>query len=226
MNKKWELFMSLLLILTVSFIARNIGTIESMAETADRIVVLDAGHGGSDPGKIGVNNALEKDINLSIVLKIKTLLEEKGITVILTREDENGLYQESDTNKKRSDMQKRCQIIADSKCSIAVSIHQNSYHEEGVAGPQVFYYATSTQGQQLATIIQNELIEQLAPEKKRTAKPNDSYYLLKKAICPIVIVECGFLSNWNEATLLVTEEYQQKIAQAVADGIEKHLSLK
>ncbi len=218
--------MSLLLILTVSFIARNIGTIESMAETADRIVVLDAGHGGSDPGKIGVNNALEKDINLSIVLKVKALLEEKGITVVLTREDENGLYQESDTNKKRSDMQKRCQIIADSKCSIAVSIHQNSYHEEGVAGPQVFYYTTSTQGQQLATIIQNELIEQLAPEKKRTAKPNDSYYLLKKAICPIVIVECGFLSNWNEATLLVTEEYQQKIAQAVADGIEKHLSLR
>ena len=215
--------MSLLLILTVSFIARNIGTIESMAETADRIVVLDAGHGGSDPGKIGVNNALEKDINLSIVLKVKTLLEEKGITVILTREDENGLYQESDTNKKRSDMQKRCQIIADSKCSIAVSIHQNSYHEEGVAGPQVFYYATSTQGQQLATIIQNELIEQLAPEKKRTAKPNDSYYLLKKAICPSVIVECGFLSNWNEATLLVTEEYQQKVAEAVCEGIQGYL---
>ncbi len=211
--------MSLLLILTVSFIARNIGTIESMAETADRIVVLDAGHGGSDPGKIGVNNALEKDINLSIVLKVKTLLEEKGITVILTREDENGLYQESDTNKKRSDMQKRCQIIADSKCSIAVSIHQNSYHEEGVAGPQVFYYATSTQGQQLATIIQNELIEQLAPEKKRTAKPNDSYYLLKKAICPIVIVECGFLSNPEEEKQLLEEEYQNRLAWGIFNGI-------
>lgn len=219
--------MSLLLILTVSFIARNLGTIESMADPADhKIVVIDAGHGGSDPGKIGVNKALEKDINLSIVLKVKELLEQKGITVVLTREDENGLYQETDTNKKRSDMQKRCQIIAESKCSIAVSIHQNSYHEEGVSGPQVFYYTTSTQGQQLATIIQNELIAQLAPVSKRTAKPNDSYYLLKKAVCPIVIVECGFLSNWNEAALLVTDEYQKKVAQAVADGIEKHLSLK
>lgn len=227
MNKKWELFMSLLLILTVSFIARNLGTIESMADPADhKIVVIDAGHGGSDPGKIGVNKALEKDINLSIVLKVKELLEQKGITVVLTREDENGLYQETDTNKKRSDMQKRCQIIAESKCSIAVSIHQNSYHEEGVSGPQVFYYTTSTQGQQLATIIQNELIAQLAPVSKRTAKPNDSYYLLKKAVCPIVIVECGFLSNWNEAALLVTDDYQKKVAQAVADGIEKHLSLK
>jgi len=127
---------------------------------------------------------------------------------------------------KRSDMEKRCAIIAESQCSIAVSIHQNSYHEEAVSGPQVFYYTTSTQGQQLAIIIQNELIEQLSPEKKRTAKPNDSYYLLKKAVCPIVIVECGFLSNWNEAALLVTEDYQQKIAQAIADGIEKHLSLK
>lgn len=219
--------MSLLLILTVSFIARNLGTIESMADPPDhKIVVIDAGHGGSDPGKIGVNKALEKDINLSIVLKVKELLEQKGITVVLTREDENGLYQETDTNKKRSDMQKRCQIIAESKCSIAVSIHQNSYHEEGVSGPQVFYYTTSTQGQQLATIIQNELIAQLAPVSKRTAKPNDSYYLLKKAVCPIVIVECGFLSNWNEAALLVTDEYQKKVAQAVADGIEKHLSLK
>ena len=219
--------MSLLLILTVSFIARNMGTIESMAVPEDnKIVVIDAGHGGSDPGKIGVNNALEKDINLSIALKVKDILEKKGITVVLTRENEDGLYQETDTNKKRSDMQKRCQIIAESKCTIAVSIHQNSYHEESVAGPQVFYYATSTQGQQLATIIQNELIEQLAPEKKRTAKANDSYYLLKKAVCPIVIVECGFLSNWNEAALLVTDEYQQKVAQAVADGIEKHPSLK
>lgn len=218
--------MSLLLIIVVSVMARNLDVIESMAESSDnKIVVIDAGHGGSDPGKIGVNNAMEKDINLSIALKVKEILESKGITVILTREDENGLYQETDTNKKRSDMQKRCEIIAESKCSIAVSIHQNSYHEEGVSGPQVFYYATSTQGQQLATIIQNELIEQLAPEKKRTAKPNDSYYLLKKAVCPIVIVESGFLSNWNEAALLITDEYQQKVAQAVADGIEKHLSL-
>ncbi len=219
--------MALFLILTVSFIARNMGAIESMNGIGNKkIVVIDAGHGGSDPGKIGVNNALEKDINLSIALKVKQLLEKKGITVILTREDENGLYQETDTNKKRSDMEKRCAIIAESQCSIAVSIHQNSYHEEAVSGPQVFYYTTSTQGQQLAIIIQNELIEQLSPEKKRTAKPNDSYYLLKKAVCPIVIVECGFLSNWNEAALLVTEDYQQKIAQAIADGIEKHLSLK
>lgn len=224
MNKKWELFMSLLLIIVVSVMAKNMDVIESMAEPEEnKIVVIDAGHGGSDPGKIGVNNALEKDINLSIARKIKEILEKKGITVILTREDDHGLYQETDTNKKRSDMQKRCEIIAESKCSIAVSIHQNSYQEESVSGPQVFYYTTSVQGQQLAATIQNELIEQLNPEKKRTAKPNDSYYLLKKAVCPIVIVESGFLSNWNEASLLITEEYQQKIAQAVADGIEKHL---
>jgi len=83
MNKKWELFMALFLILTVSFIARNMGAIESMNGIGNKkIVVIDAGHGGSDPGKIGVNNALEKDINLSIALKVKQLLEKKGITVI------------------------------------------------------------------------------------------------------------------------------------------------
>lgn len=223
MQRKWELFLSLILIVVVSCIARGMDSVESMSESVnDKIVVIDAGHGGSDPGKIGVNNALEKDINLSIALKVKEILEGKGFTVVMTRDTDDGLYQETDTNKKRADMQKRCEIIAESKCSIAVSIHQNSYHEEGVSGPQVFYYATSTEGQQLATILQSELIEQLLPQKERTAKANDSYYLLKKAVCPIVIVESGFLSNWNEAQLLVTEEYQQKVAMAIADGIEKY----
>lgn len=217
----------MLLILVVSCIAARMGSIESMTvpeNPAEKIVVVDAGHGGSDPGKIGVNDALEKDINLSIALKLKTLLEEKGIMVVLTREDGEGLYSEEDTNKKRADMAKRCEIIADSGCYIAVSIHQNSYHEEGVSGPQVFYYTTSTEGQKLATAIQEELIGQLSPAKERTAKANDSYYLLKKAVCPIVIVESGFLSNWNEAGLLVTEEYQQKVAEAIAEGVDRYMS--
>lgn len=226
-QKKWELFLSLLLIILVSCIAAQMGSMESMTvpeKQIEKIIVIDAGHGGSDPGKIGVNNALEKDINLSIALKLKTLLEEKGMVVVLTRENGEGLYSEEDTNKKRADMVKRCKIIADSGCSIAVSIHQNSYHEEGVSGPQVFYYTTSTEGQKLATAIQEELIGRLLPAKERTAKANDSYYLLKKAVCPIVIVESGFLSNWNEAGLLVTEEYQQKVAEAIAEGVDRYMS--
>lgn len=226
-NKKLELFMALLLIVAVSVIARNMETIQTLGQdTKQWVVVVDAGHGGDDPGKIGVNNALEKDVNLSIALKVKEKLEARGIEVVLTREGDDGLYAETDSNKKRADMDKRCKIIADSKCAIAVSIHQNSYHTEDVSGPQVFYYTTSTEGQQLAIIIQNELIDQLDPAKKRTAKPNDSYYLLKKAVCPIVIVESGFLSNWSEATMLVTDEYQEKIATAVANGVEKHLGIK
>ncbi|MBP3544172.1 MAG: N-acetylmuramoyl-L-alanine amidase, partial [Lachnospiraceae bacterium] len=85
------------------------------------------------------------------------------------------------------------------------------------------YYTGSVEGQKLAAVIQEELIVQLSPAKERSAKANDSYYLLKKAVCPIVIVESGFLSNWNEAGLLVTDEYQEKIAQAIADGVEKFL---
>lgn len=223
MQRKWELFLSLILIVAVSCIARGMDSVESMSDSANaEVVVIDAGHGGSDPGKIGVNDALEKDINLSIAHKVKEKLEEKGISVVMTRETDDGLYQETDSNKKRADMQNRCKIIAESKCQIAVSIHQNSYHEEGVSGPQVFYYETSVEGQRLATLLQSELIEQLLPQKERTAKPNDSYYLLKKAVCPIVIVESGFLSNWNEAQQLVTEEYQQKVAKAIADGVEKY----
>lgn len=170
-----------------------------------------------------MNQALEKDVNLSIVLKLAELLKQNGITVVLTREDDNGLYTDADANKKRADMQKRCQIIEESKCLIAVSIHQNSYHTEDVTGPQVFYYTTSVEGQKLADAIQQELIEQLKPQKKRVAKPNDSYYLLKKAVCPIVIVECGFLSNWKEAEQLCTEEYQDEVAEAVLKGILAYL---
>lgn len=101
------------------------------------------GHGGNDPGKVGVDKSLEKDINLAITLKLKEYLEQSDVKVILTREDDRGLYTEKDHSKKAADMKKRCQIIEAAKPEIVVSIHQNSYHEESVSGGQVFYYKGS-----------------------------------------------------------------------------------
>lgn len=224
-DRKWELALALVLLAVISLLAERTELLAVVAPAEQKsVVVLDAGHGGMDSGKVAVNNILEKDINLKIVYFLKAALEEQGITVVLTREDEEGLYQENDSNKKLADMRKRCEIIEKSGCILAVSIHQNSYHEAGVSGPQVFYYVTSEKGRQIAETLQTCLVEELKPAKARTAKSNDNYYLLKNVSCPIVIVECGFLSNWEEAELLCTETYQKRVADTIAKGITEYLS--
>ena len=157
-------------------------------------VVIDAGHGGSDPGKVGINNQLEKEINLKIAEILKDFLQAEGIEVVMTRESDAGLYDEGASNKKVQDMKRRLEIIEKADPVIVVSIHQNSYHEEYVKGAQVFYYTTSESSRQLAEVIQEQL-RSLDPDNRREAKGNDSYFLLKKTSKPIVIVECGFLSN-------------------------------
>lgn len=187
-------------------------------------VVIDAGHGGIDPGKVGVNDALEKDINLSIAMKLKKYLEQQDIRVIMTRETDMGLYEESDSNKKVRDMKNRLAIMEEIKPELVISIHQNSYPEESVSGMQVFYYETSTEGKRLAEMMQQTMIESLKPQKERTAKANDTYYLLKKTSAPIVIVECGFLSNHTEAKLLVSSDYQEKMAWAIHMGVLRYLN--
>ncbi len=223
MKKNMEVWMSMLLILIVLVCASNIKRLVATARTENTVIVIDAGHGGVDPGKVGVNNVLEKDINLSIAQMVKKNLEENNITVVMTRDSDAGLYSEGDTNKKVTDMKARCQIINDSECLFAVSIHQNSYSEESVSGPQVFYYEGSIKGEVLARVLQTELIDALNPKKVRQEKSNDSYYLLKNATCPVVIVECGFLSNWEEATLLCDSAYQEKVAKAISDGILSYI---
>ena len=115
-------------------------------------------------------------------------------------------------------------MIEEAAPVVTVSIHQNSYPEEYVHGAQVFYYDGSTEGQKLAERIQAQMIKKADPENKRQIKANDSYYLLKKTGTPIVIVECGFLSNRAEAEKLCTEEYQEKIAWAIHMGILQYLN--
>lgn len=186
-------------------------------------IVIDPGHGGRDPGKVGVNGALEKDINLAIALKLRDLLEENDINVIMTRTEDEGLYSESDTNKKRSDLNKRIEIINTSDAIFTVSIHQNSFTQENVKGAQVFYHAQSEQGKIIAEILQEQIKETIKDGNHRKAKSNTSYYMLKHTKCPLVIVECGYLSNWSEAALLIDPEYQEKMAWAIHLGVIKYL---
>lgn len=198
-GKNTTKILAFLLVLAMIVVAREsaqfVSTIEEHAgktfgkKNKEITIVVDAGHGGIDPGKVGINNALEKDINLAIALKLERNLKEGGVNVVMTRRDDNGLYKEGDNNKKVRDMKNRLAIIEEAKPSLAVSIHQNSYPSASVSGVQVFYYKDSTAGKEAAQIMQTQLIKTLKPAKERVAKDNNSYYLLKKTSVPIIIVE-------------------------------------
>lgn len=225
MKQRLELLMSVVILVCACILAKTSAVYVTgrQVKEQEECIVLDVGHGGFDSGKIGVNGELEKDINLQVALKLKEALEEKGITVVMTREEDKGLYEEGASNKKAQDLQRRCDLINKEKPMMTVSIHQNSYTSPEIKGAQVFYYTTSTESQKLAETIQKTLIEQVDPQNHRKAKANDSYYLLKKTDSIIVIVECGFLSNPQEAAKLSDEEYQKDLADAVTLGIFRYL---
>lgn len=220
--------MMILLLVSMLLVAREAAGITSskiQKEEAVRCVIIDAGHGAADSGKIGINKALEKDLNLQIAKKVQKLLEAQDIKVLMTREDDTGFYPKTGSNKKVQDMKRRVEFINEEKPDITVSIHQNSYEEESIYGAQVFYYKESANGKTAAEIMQDQLIQTLDKENRRQAKNNSSYYLLKKTETPIIIVECGFLSNRKEAELLVNDEYQEKVAWAIHLGILRYLNL-
>lgn len=185
-------------------------------------VLIDSGHGGIDPGKVGVNGAYEKDINLSIALFLKDILEDRGCEVVMTRETDTGLYSESDSNKKTADLKKRVELMNSEHPDAIVSIHQNSFTQESSKGAQVFYQSSSEEGKKFAEIMQQQMAV-LDETNKRVAKPNSDYYILKNSTDVAIIVECGFLSNSQEAQLLVTKDYQEKVAKAVAEGVINYL---
>lgn len=231
----WQTVMGLLMLGAVALLSWKAGTFAASGTLAVSsgkggvgslrpAVVIDAGHGGRDPGKVGIEGQLEKDINLAIALRLKEYLEASDVDVILTREDDNGLYSEGERNKKMSDMKKRCQIIEKAAPDLVVSIHQNSYHEESVSGGQVFYYKNSQKGKTLAEILQKRFNYVLGEKNSRQAKANGNYYLLLHVKPPIAIVECGFLSNRAEAAKLQDEVYQDRMAWTVHMGIMEFLN--
>ena len=216
-----------LLVCSIVFITEHTQSVffqHALMDASQFTVVIDAGHGGFDSGKVGVDGTLEKDINLIIAKKLEQLLIAADINVIMTRTDDTGLYEESSNNKKRQDMKNRAALMNQAKPDCVVSIHQNSYPQESIDGAQVFYYTKSEEGKLLAALIQGSLIARADPGNHRVEKSNDSYYLLKNVSSPIVIVECGFLSNWAESKKLVDDTYQQKLAWAIHLGILQYLN--
>lgn len=184
----------------------------------DRLVVIDPGHGGIDGGKAGANGVEEKEINLKISLKIEKMLKEKGIRVVMTRTADERLAE-----NQVEDLKARVALMNEAEPVLVVSIHQNSYHDEGVSGAQVFYYTDSAESERAAGILQ-EALKEIDPENTKAAKGNRTYYILKKTEVPVVIAECGFLSNYQEAEKLADEEYQQELAEAITAGILQYIN--
>ena len=205
----------------------------SPVRSGGQTLVLDAGHGGEDGGAVSLSGVPESGINLAIVQKLDQLLGLYGEAPLLLRSEDISLHDDSAQTlreKKVSDLHNRVARIEETEHAVLLSVHQNTFPDGKYHGAQVFYsngelsqpLAQLTQEtlrdalEQLAGLIQTQLVQDLDPENHRQIKPNDSYYLLKKTKGTIVIVECGFLSNAEEDLLLQSGAYQTKLASALA----------
>ncbi|MEW8974029.1 MAG: N-acetylmuramoyl-L-alanine amidase CwlD [Tissierellaceae bacterium] len=193
----------------------------------NRVIGIDPGHGGVDPGAVSRNGVKESDINLKIALKLKRFIEQSGGIPIMTREVDEGLHTEQSNTlrkMKTEDLINRNKLIEESGCELFVSIHMNSFTSSKYYGAQTFYPKDSEEGKRLAYIIQEELRNILDKDNRREPTPRDDVYLLKETSIPSVLVEAGFLSNPLEEKLLLTEEHQEKIAWCIYVGIMRYLS--
>ena len=187
-----------------------------------KTIVIDAGHGVPDEGAQSSNGTTEAETNLKIALKLQNLLEQSGCTVILTRSDENAIYDiDSKTlkQKKISDIKNRVKIGNESSADIFISIHLNKIPQSQYDGWQTFYKEGSEDGARLAKTIQENLNKTIQKENNRIAKTIDKVYIIKYVEIPTTIVECGFLSNPDEEKLLLEDEYQNKLAWGIYNGI-------
>lgn len=217
--------MKIVSIMMISFLVLNISFLKVNAEENNKVIVIDPGHGGIDGGAKSENGVIEKDINLSISLKTKAALESKGYKVIMTRSEDVGLYTEGKKvrEKKIEDLGNRVKIKKDNKCDAFISIHQNMFPQKNCKGAQV-WSANNEPSQKLGRIIQQKFKEEVDQNNKREAKvAKKEYKILNDGYeGASVIVECGFLSNPEECELLGKEDYQNKIANTLANAIDEY----
>ena len=224
MRKTFIIFVLILTILTGTLCFTAISRTSSQATVRKYKIVLDAGHGGIDGGVVGILTGVkESELNLSIVKKLEDYCLNAGFSVVLTRKTQAGLYGLATSNLKRKDMQARKDIILKERPDLVVSVHLNKFSLASRRGAQVFYREDSAQGKILAQSIQNSFNSMDEASRQSTPLSGD-YYLLNCSDYPSVIAECGFLSNPEDEALLITEEYQSKVAYAIFKGIVEYLS--
>ncbi len=202
---------------------RNTNVVQTVAlPVSNKVIVLDAGHGKPDEGAQSSTGTTEAETNLKITLKVQSLLEQSGATVILTRSDDEAIYDlDSKTlkQKKISDIHNRVKIGNEAHADIFVSIHLNKIPQEQYWGWQCFYKEGNEQSIKLAKSLQENLNESIQKENKRVAMKLENVYIMKHVEIPISIVECGFLSNKEEEKMLLEDEYQNKLAWGIYNGI-------
>ncbi|KAF0196826.1 MAG: N-acetylmuramoyl-L-alanine amidase CwlD [Bacillota bacterium] len=191
-----------------------------------RIVAIDPGHGGVDPGALGHNGMHEKAIVLNIALKLRSLLQSSGAIVVMTRDTDTDLSEASLGNqysrRKRQDLERRVELIDNSGAELLVSIHVNSIASGRWAGGQAFYSPGSDQGKLLAQSLQSALKEVLKNTNRQAA--TGDYYIMRESQTLASLVEVGFISNPQEGRLLAQDDYQNKVAWAIYVGILKHFA--
>lgn len=220
---------AVILVFFISFSAFQLFSALSPASAKileENTIILDAGHGGVDGGAVGKNGCLEKDVNLSICLYLRDILTVNGYRVIMTREsdvstNDEGLKKISQI--KTSDLKNRLKLIESYDGAIALVIHQNEFGEEKYHGAQMFYGRKNEESKPLAEAIQKSFVTMLQPDNTRQIKPSTkSVYIVNNAKNPIVLVECGFISNYEEAKNLSDEEYQKKVAFTIFNGLVEY----
>lgn len=228
LNKKRILFISSVIICSIfsnAIFQTSYKNTELVSSTpiSNHTIILDAGHGNPDGGATNSSgDIIESDLNLQIVLKLQNLLEAANCTVILTRSDENGIYEtdaSSIREKKVSDMKNRVKIANTSNAEAFISIHMNKLAQTQYSGWQTFYKNKDDESKKIAQNIQTSLNSFIEKENSREIKSISGIYLTKKVDIPLVIVECGFLSNLEEAELLRSDDYQDKLAWSIYIGI-------
>ena len=207
--------------------SKRVGAIPNFNTPA---IIIDAGHGGEDGGAIAIDGkTLEKDINLSIAKKLNNILKSNNINTFMIRDTDKSIYKK-DSNKKTlrrkkvEDLRNRVNIANSNDKNILISIHQNKFPDESLKGIQIFYSENNEQSIKLANFIKEDLEKNLNQTKFReNKKSGKEVYLLNKVRIPAVIIECGFISNKEELNNLITEDYQNKLAQYIFSGLKNFL---
>jgi N-acetylmuramoyl-L-alanine amidase len=225
-KKRFGIITTILLISLFVFVfqvASSKQTVQTVSlPVSNKVIVLDAGHGKPDEGAQSSNGTTEAETNLKITLKVQSLLEQSGATVVLTRSDENAIYDLDKTTlrqKKISDIHNRVKIGNESSADIFVSIHLNKISQQQYYGWQCFYKQNDEKSTALAKSLQENLNDSIQKENKRVSMKLDNVYIIKHVEIPISIVECGFLSNPEEETQLLSDDYQNRLAWGIYNGI-------
>ena len=219
-------FVALVFLLTVYYGNRAVTVIsQSMPVTRKHTIVLDAGHGGIDGGTSSATGRLESAYNLEIALCLNDLLALLGYETKLVRDSDISVYTKGETiaQKKVSDLKERVRIANETPGSLLVSIHQNHFSDSRYSGAQVFY-AHTPGSEDLAQLLQSGFVSTINPGSRRAIKKGEGIYLLDHISCIGVLIECGFLSNPEEAHKLQTKEYRQKLCSVIASELCSFLS--